>query len=72
MGDEYEELGPAQGSTPPPDTGAATPGGAAAPPEPPPPPPPESIQKVPGRDDRTELESEKGNDLNSICSININ
>uniref|UniRef100_A0A915CIM7 Uncharacterized protein n=1 Tax=Parascaris univalens TaxID=6257 RepID=A0A915CIM7_PARUN len=69
MGDEYEELGPAQVAPPPPAPDAQGGGAPVVPPPPPPPttvappPPPTfsgSVQKQPGRDERTELESEKG------------
>lgn len=70
MGDEYEELGPAQVAPPPPAPNVQGDGAPVVPPPPPPPntvpppPPPPfsgSVQKQPGRDERTELESEKGN-----------
>ncbi|KHN88856.1 hypothetical protein Tcan_18398 [Toxocara canis] len=73
MGDEYEELGPAQAAVPPPPPPPNEPPGTPGVPAPPPPPPPPTVapppppppttassQKQPGRDDRTELESEKG------------
>ncbi|VDM43948.1 unnamed protein product [Toxocara canis] len=72
MGDEYEELGPAQAAVPPPPPPPNEPPGTPGVPAPPPPPPPPTVapppppppttassQKQPGRDDRTELESEK-------------
>uniref|UniRef100_A0A0M3IA24 WH2 domain-containing protein n=1 Tax=Ascaris lumbricoides TaxID=6252 RepID=A0A0M3IA24_ASCLU len=78
MGDEYEELGPAQVAPPPPAPNVQGDGAPVVPPPPPPPntvpppPPPPfsgSVQKQPGRDERTELESEKGEPSPAIGDV---